>query len=214
MDIRAEEGGDDARAFADELTEGYFRWLKTGILDLLAAGEGRGAFIIGSETLHGFEREAGLHCVQRVPRNERGGRVHTSYARVTITPLIPTRLQLDLEEVEITTQRGHGNGGQHQNKTDSAVRAVHKRTGISVFINGRKQGRNRQIALEILAERVEAHARKSDLNEQRSLRLGVVGEAKIRTYNLVENRAIDHRTKQKCYQATRILEGRFDLLSS
>lgn len=156
--------------------------------------------------------EAGLHCIQRVPKSERGGRVHTSFARVTITPLLRASHQLNPADVEITTQRGHGKGGQHQNKTDSAVRAVHKPTGFSVFINGRRQGRNREEALSLLAERVEALNRQTHSQAQRSSRLGVGCEAKIRTYNLQENRAVDHRTGVKVFNAAKVLEGRFDLM--
>jgi hypothetical protein len=84
-------------------------------------------------------REAGLHCVQRVPRTERGGRRHTSFVRVTVTPMRADSGRLNPADVEFTFQRGHGKGGQNQNKVASAVRACHRPSGISVFINGRSQ---------------------------------------------------------------------------
>lgn len=124
--------------------------------------------------------------------------------------------QLPLSDVEIITQRGHGKGGQHQNKVESAVRAIHKPTGLAVFINGRDQYRNKQLALEILQARVkerEEEQRHAGIAKMKSEQLGSGSRSgKIRTYNFVSSMVIDHRSGIKCGRIDAVMKGRFDLL--
>ena len=125
--------------------------------------------------------------------------------------------ELNMNEVEVETTGGHGPGGQHQNKTESAVRAKHMPTGITVFINGRKQHQNRREALKILATKVaEVEQSKVDAaySKERQSQLGGGGRSdKIRTYNFIKGRAVDHRLKVKCGKVDAIIDrGRFDLL--
>tara|TARA_B100001778_G_scaffold330827_1_gene333996 strand:- start:19481 stop:19906 length:426 start_codon:yes stop_codon:yes gene_type:complete len=120
------------------------------------------------------------------------------------------------EDVTIKTQGGSGPGGQHQNKTDSAVRATHTPTGIQVFINGRSQLDNKRKALEILSRRVQAQKdeeQESRYNERRRQQVaGGSRSGKLRTYNFIEGRVADHRSGRKTNKIKDIMKGRFDLL--
>jgi peptide chain release factor 1 len=164
-----------------------------------------------------FRNESGKHVVQRVPETESRGRRHTSVVAVAVLPICDQAdTALPAVEVELTTQRGHGKGGQHQNKVESAVRAVHKPTGITVFINGRDQHRNKQIALQILEARVTAERRDSihqEHNRRKSEQLGFGSRSgKIRTYNFVNSVVIDHRTGNKTSRIDEVMKGKLDLL--
>lgn len=127
-----------------------------------------------------------------------------------------TARTLPIDEIEVTTQRGHGKGGQHQNKVESAVRATHKPSGISVFINGRDQRRNKDTALEILQARVLASQRQSahdERNRQKALQLGHGSRSgKIRTYNFINSVVTDHRSGKKTHRIDEVMKGRFDLV--
>jgi peptide chain release factor 1 len=143
-----------------------------------------------------FAREGGKHCVQRVPPTERSGRRHTSMVAVAVMRVRERSESFDPKDVDVTTQRGHGKGGQNQNKVESAVCAVHRPTGISVFINGRDQHQNRRTALEILSQRVKERAASfaadRDAVEKRSqIGFGTRSD-KLRTYNFIEGRIVDH----------------------
>jgi peptide chain release factor 1 len=169
-------------------------------------------FVRGAAIVQRLQWESGLHCVQRVPRTERGGRRHTSFVRVTVTAVPSGPVELRLADVEETFQRGHGKGGQNQNRVSSAVRMRHVPTGLAVFINGRDQGANRDRALRILSERVREH-RAAAAHDAWASAKASQGGTKIRTYNLLENRAVDHRTGRKVFDVVAVLKGRFDLLS-
>jgi peptide chain release factor 1 len=173
--------------------------------------------IKGTGCWEAFRHESGKHVVQRIPPTESKGRRHTSVVAVAVMPLSQqTDAALPAAEIEITTQRGHGKGGQHQNKVESAVRAVHKPTGISVFINGRDQYRNKQLALEILQARVAEQKRQLAQHVHNQLKVEQLGygsrSGKIRTYNFISSIVIDHRTGNKTHKIEEVMKGRFDLL--
>lgn len=138
---------------------------------------------------------------------------------VAVLPIPPdgSIKPLPTEEVDITTQCGHGPGGQHQNKTESAVRVVHKPTGISVFINGRDQHSNKREALKILTARVndlKNNADKAVYGNLRKIQMDGGGRGnKVRTYNFMESRIVDHRLGTKTSQVRQVIEkGNFDLI--
>lgn len=173
--------------------------------------------IKGDDCWNAFGSESGKHVVQRIPPTESKGRRHTSVVAVAVMPLRETQAEtLPIAEVEIVTQRGHGRGGQNVNKVESAVRAIHKPSGISVFINGRDQYRNKQLALEILAARVRSEKEQSAQNAHNRNKAEQLGygsrSGKIRTYNFISSLVIDHRSGKKTGRITDVLKGRFDLI--
>jgi len=172
----------------------------------------------GSGAWEAFRHETGKHCVQRCPPTERRGRRHTSIVSVA---LLPMRKEVEVKalpssELLIKTQGGRGPGGQHQNKTDSAVRATHLPTGLQVLINGRDQHQNRREALRILAAKVHEHhraQREKDYGRARKSQMGSGGRGdKIRTYNFIDSRVVDHRLKKKTSKIKQVMNGDFGLL--
>ena len=175
--------------------------------------------ITGKNCWECFSGEAGKHIVQRVPATESKGRRHTSTVAVAVMQLCQTvdsSKPLPSADVEIITQRGHGKGGQNVNKIESAVRAIHKPSGISVFINGRDQYRNKQLALEILQSRIIEREREfihAEHNRQKAAQLGYgTRSGKLRTYNFINSYVLDHRTGNKTHRIEEVMKGRFDLL--
>lgn len=218
--IQACSGGDDAKMFAEDLANLYIKYGQRLNLTHRILKSGDGTYKIrfeGKKATSAFKHEAGKHCVQRIPPTESKGRRQTSYVSVAVMkPRVVTLTTLDPSEVTITTQRGHGKGGQHQNKTDSAVRAVHEPTGLEVFINGRKQKQNRDKALEILTQRVNALRQEKIDSKHRKEKKAQVGDTgrgdKIRTYNFLESRVVDHRLNRKTTKLSKVMKGRLDLL--
>jgi peptide chain release factor 1 len=220
LDIHAGEGGEDSRLFAKDLLVAYVRYAQAlGFLSeiIYDSDSSWSLKITGDECWEYFKYESGKHVVQRVPPTESRGRRHTSIVSVAVLslrPQIDTRLPMD--EIEIIAQRGHGKGGQHQNKVSSAIRAVHKPTGIRVFINGRDQYQNKQLALEILAARVAEGRRESVAQERNRSKVEQLGfgtrSGKIRTYNFINGFVINHRTGQKTKRIEEVMKGKFDLL--
>ena len=176
------------------------------------------AKVTGKNVWEILQPQIGTHCVQRIPPTETRGRRHTSYLVVAAFPIFEQVFEpLPASEIETKTQRGHGPGGQHQNKTDSAVRMTHLPTGIKVFINGRDQRSNKIEALKILTARVRDHQEQAKDDEYRNVRKSLMGNAgrgnKIRTYNYLNDRAVDHRTGAKTKVRPVIEKGEFERLN-
>ena len=221
LEVRGGEGGADSKLFAQDLFSAYLKFARARRLGCEVLGSSDGQFsakVVGQGAWDTFRSEAGKHCVQRVPPTEKKGRRQTSYVVVGVLPLPEEELPaISAADIEVKTQGGHGKGGQHQNKTDSAVRMRHRPTGLHVLINGRHQYANRKEALRILAAKVADYYRAQVDDEYGQIRKSQLGDAgrgdKIRTYNFIMCRAVDHRTGKKTSHVRRVIErGEFNLL--
>ena len=230
VEIRGAAGGDEGNIFAGDLYRMYSKYAesqgwKIEIIemdDCEAGGFSLVSFMVKGDGVYArLKFESGSHRVQRVPKTESQGRIHTSTATVLVAPEIEAEdFDIDMNDLEIETMRSSGAGGQHINKTDSAVRIVHKPTGIVVKCqDGRSQHENRATALMTIRSRVyEEHQRKLE-EEQGMERRSKIGTGdrseKIRTYNYPQNRVTDHRIGYTVNQLDRIMEGRMqDLLDA
>lgn len=225
MEIRGAAGGDEANIFAGDLYRMYAKYAEskgwkvevTDAEESDAGGYSLIAFKVSGQHVYGtLKYESGSHRVQRVPKTESQGRIQTSTATVLCYPEIDEEdFDIDMNDLEIETMRASGAGGQHVNKTDSAVRIIHKPTGIIVKCqDGRSQHENRATALATIAARVkEEHQRAIDeKNEaERKTKIGTGDRAeKIRTYNYPQNRVTDHRIGYTVNQLDRIIDGRLE----
>ena len=225
MEIRGAAGGEEANIFAGDLFSMYAKYAEskgwkvevTDAEDSEAGGFSIITFkVIGQNAYGTLKFESGSHRVQRVPKTESQGRIQTSTATVLCYPEIDEEdFDIDMNDLEIDTMRASGAGGQHVNKTDSAVRIVHKPTGIVVKCqDGRSQHENRATALATIAARVkEEHQRELDekTGAERRTKIGTGDRAeKIRTYNYPQNRVTDHRIGFSVNQLDRIIDGRLD----
>lgn len=225
MEIRGAAGGDEANIFAGDLFRMYAKYAEskgwkvevTDSEDSEAGGFSIITFkVIGQNAYGTLKFESGSHRVQRVPKTESQGRIQTSTATVLCYPELDEEdFDIDMNDLEIETMRASGAGGQHVNKTDSAVRIVHKPTGIVVKCqDGRSQHENRATALATIAARVkEEHQREIDekAGAERRTKIGTGDRAeKIRTYNYPQNRVTDHRIGFNVNQLDRMIDGRLE----
>lgn len=225
IEIRGAAGGDEGNIFAGDLYRMYIKYAeskgwKTEIIEMSeseAGGFTRVAFMIkGAEVYGHLKFESGSHRVQRVPKTETQGRVHTSTATVLVDPEIEEdEIDIDPNDLEIDTMRASGAGGQHVNKTDSAVRVTHIPTGISVKCqDGRSQHENRATALMTIRAKVYSEMKRKEEAEKSAERKSKLGTGdrseKIRTYNYPQNRVTDHRIGLTLQQLDRIMEGKLD----
>lgn len=225
MEIRAGTGGEEAALFAADLARMYMRYAeekgwKTEILSSNPTGLGGYKEIIflvkGKGAYSRLKYESGVHRVQRVPETEASGRIHTSTATVAVLPeMEDLEVHIDPRDLRIETFRASGAGGQHVNRTDSAVRVTHLPTGLVVSCqDARSQHQNREKALQILRARLyalEQERRQRELGDQRRTQVGT-GERseKIRTYNFPQNRVTDHRIGLTLYRLQDVLDGDLD----
>lgn len=225
LEIRAGTGGDEATLFAGDLLRMYLKYAanqgwSTEILSFTPGlGSGYKEVILsiqGKKVYSRLKFEAGVHRVQRVPVTETQGRVHTSTCTVAVLPEADEiDVQINPADLEITTCRASGAGGQHVNKTDSAIRIVHIPTGIVVECQDeRSQHKNKARALKILRARLFEKAQIEQQTKISQNRRSQVGSAerseKVRTYNFPQNRLTDHRIDLTLYKLDRILEGELD----
>jgi len=222
LEIRAGTGGDEASLFAGDLFRMYERFAAKngwkveiasasegsmgGYKEIIAEIKGRGAFAK-------LKFESGVHRVQRVPDTEGSGRIHTSTATVAVLPEAEdVDLSINEADLRIDTLRSGGAGGQHVNKTESAVRITHLPTGIVVMMQeDRSQHRNRAKAMAVLRSRLYDHERSKLDSARAAARRGQVGTGdrseRIRTYNYPQGRVSDHRINLTLYKLAQILEG-------
>lgn len=226
LEIRAGTGGDEAALFAGTLLRMYLRYAETKgwRVEILSERPGEvGGYkevisrIAGSGVYGTLKFESGTHRVQRVPETESQGRIHTSACTVAVLPE-PTEIDavvLAREDLRIDTYRSSGAGGQHVNKTDSAVRITHLPTGIVVECQEeRSQHKNRARAMALLQARLTDAARRSQVAERAATRRNLVGSGdrseRIRTYNFSQGRVTDHRIDLTLYALDDILDGQLD----
>tara|TARA_R110002167_G_scaffold2165_5_gene10895 strand:+ start:68624 stop:69709 length:1086 start_codon:yes stop_codon:yes gene_type:complete len=223
VEIRAGTGGDEAAIFAGDLYRMYTRFAETQgwRTELMSASEGEhGGFkevitrIAGTDVYSRLKFESGAHRVQRVPETESQGRIHTSACTVAVMPEVDSEEEIDINknDLRIDTFRASGAGGQHINKTDSAIRVTHLPTGLVVECQDeRSQHKNRAKALAVLATRLRDAQRQAAHAEQAATRKSLVGSGdrseRIRTYNYPQGRVTDHRINLTLYKLDEIVQG-------
>ena len=222
LEVRAGAGGDEAALFARNLAEMYERyaevqgwgWKRLSENMNPIGGYKEASFEVRGQDVYKILRwETGVHRVQRIPATEKQGRIHTSTASVAVLPM---RKQVDYvippEELEMEFSRSGGKGGQNVNKVETAVRLVHKPTGIDVRSTAeRSQAANRERALSILTAKLQAIKEEEEAKKYSAERKGQVGTGdrseKIRTYNFPQNRVTDHRIKESWHNIEGMMNG-------
>ncbi|GMQ87466.1 MAG: peptide chain release factor 1 [Gammaproteobacteria bacterium] len=226
LEIRAGTGGDEAAIFAGDLFRMYSRFAENQrwSVEILSASNGEHggykeiiARISGQDVYARLKFESGVHRVQRVPETESQGRIHTSAATVAVLPEAEQQDTVDINpaDLKIDTYRASGAGGQHVNKTDSAVRITHTPTGIVVECQDeRSQHKNRARALSLLAARIQAVEDEKRQREETETRRNLVGSGdrseRIRTYNFPQGRMTDHRINLTLYKLEEIMQGNLE----
>lgn len=225
MEIRAGAGGDEASIFALDLAEMYQKyaarqgWSWSTIDESKSAVGGYKEVVMEMKGVGVYKKlryETGVHRVQRIPATEKTGRIHTSTASVAILPIRKkTKLEINPADLEMETSRSGGAGGQNVNKVETAVRIIHKPTGIDVRSTAeRSQLKNRERAMAILISKLEALKEEEEAKKYAAERKNQIGTGdrseKIRTYNETQDRVTDHRIKESWHNIKAIFEGGID----
>jgi peptide chain release factor 1 len=222
FEIRSGTGGDEASLFAGDLYRMYTRFFdamgwKTEVISVnegTVGGYNKIVLEINGDNVYGMMKfESGAHRVQRVPKTEAQGRIHTSAATVAVIPKMEEEeININRADLKIDTYRASGAGGQHINKTESAVRITHLPTGIvSESQDGRSQHKNKEIAMNQLYQRIMDTQKSAKASELEAQRRSLVGSGdrseKIRTYNYPQNRVTDHRINLTVHNLDQVMEG-------
>lgn len=222
LEVRAGAGGDEASLFAVELANMYLLYAETQGWQVRRLNESPndiGGYKEASFEFKGVDVyrrlrfETGVHRVQRIPATEKSGRVHTSTASIAIMPIRKNaRVEIAPGDIEMEFSRSGGAGGQNVNKVETAVRLIHKPTGIDVRCTSeRSQQQNREKAMQMLLARLEVLEEERLAREHAEFRKGQVGTGdrseKIRTYNVLQDRVTDHRIKQSWHNIESIMAG-------
>lgn len=225
LEVRAGAGGEEASIFAHDLAYMYTRfaenqgWNVSKIDESLSSvgGYKEASFEIrGKDVYKKLRYETGVHRVQRIPATEKMGRVHTSTATVAVLPIRKkTSIEIKPSDLEIETSRSGGAGGQNVNKVETAVRIIHKPSGIDVrSTSQRSQLKNKEMAMSILIAKLEAKKEEEEAAKYSADRKSQIGTAdrseKIRTYNILQDRITDHRIKQSWHNVEKILAGNIE----
>ena len=222
LEVRAGVGGEEAALFAEELAHMYLKYAERKGWKTATASEYRAAQGVYQEALFGLlgndgydevKLETGVHRVQRIPVTEKAGRIHTSTASVAILPMRKTpSVQINASDIDMEFSRSGGAGGQNVNKVETAVRLIHKPTGIDVRCqSGRSQLKNREMAMAMLTAKLEVLHEEEEARKHAAVRKAQIGTGdrseKIRTYNVPQNRITDHRIKESWHAIEAILGG-------
>jgi peptide chain release factor 1 len=222
VEIRAGTGGEEAALFAATLARMYQRYCDTRGWTVEPMGSSvseRGGFrevsflVRGQDVYKQLKFESGVHRVQRIPSTEANGRIHTSTVTVAVLPEAEeVDVQIDPQDLDITVQRASGPGGQGVNTTDSAVRIIHKPTGLMVFCaDGRSQIKNKASAMAVLRARLLRKKQDDEAAKYAAQRKGQIGTGdrseRIRTYNFPQNRLTDHRIGLTLHSLPQVVEG-------
>ncbi|MBI4837391.1 MAG: PCRF domain-containing protein [Candidatus Portnoybacteria bacterium] len=225
LEIRAGAGGEEASLFAGDLLRMYQKYAQTqnwafllldGHPSPLGGYKSLTAEIKGEDAYDQLQYESGVHRVQRIPKTEKSGRIHTSTASVAVLPKVEAvEVQINPNDLDYATFRSSGPGGQNVNKVETAVRLTHRPTGIVVECQiERSQARNRELAMDILRTKIYDIQRQRQQQEIAQERRDQIGSAmraeKIRTYNYPQNRITDHRIGKSWHNLENIMEGKLD----
>ncbi|MBT3282742.1 PCRF domain-containing protein [bacterium] len=222
LEVRAGAGGDEASIFAAELAGMYEKFAEKSGWQFAPVNKSENAVggykeasfeIKGKDCYRKLRYETGVHRIQRIPRTEKIGRVHTSTASIAILPIRKkVAFEVDPTEIEMEFSRSGGAGGQNVNKVETAVRLVHRPTGIDVrSTSERSQQKNREKAMQILMAKLEVIKNEEDAKKLSSERKDQIGTGdrseKIRTYNVLQDRVTDHRLKKSWHNIEGIFDG-------
>lgn len=225
LEVRAGAGGDEAALFAEELANMYQKYALERGWGTRMLSESRATLggykeavfeFKGKDVYKDLRYESGVHRIQRVPATEKMGRVHTSTASVVVLPIRKkTTVEINPGDLEVEFSRAGGKGGQNVNKVETAVRIVHKPTGIDVrSTSERSQLTNRNKAMQILQAKLDVLHAEQEAAKNSKDRKDLVGAGdrseKIRTYNILQDRITDHRVKESWHNITRIFQGDLD----
>lgn len=223
LEVRAGVGGEEASLFAEELAQMYLKYAQIRGWKTNKLSESRAELggikeaqfeVKGEDVFKTLQYETGVHRVQRIPATEKQGRIHTSTASVAIMPIYKrTKVEINPSDLEIETSRSGGAGGQNVNKVETAVRIIHKPTGIDVRCTvERSQQANKERAMKLLLSRLQQKKDEEDDRARAADRKQQVGTGdrseKIRTYNFPQDRVTDHRIKENWSNVEGIMAGR------
>lgn len=225
LEVRAGAGGEEAAIFAQDLANMYEKfsekkgwgWKKIDASESEMGGYKEASFeVAGHDAYRLLRHETGVHRVQRIPATEKSGRIHTSTASVAVLPVREAKhIEINPADIEMEFSRSGGAGGQNVNKVETAVRLIHKPTGIAVRCTSeRSQQKNREKAMSILVARIEEGERErtaQTLSQERKNQIGTGDRSeKIRTYNILQDRLTDHRIKQSWSNLEKIFLGNIE----